>query len=243
MRAGLLLSALLGFVLLANACLEEEPVETQDIVSTIPWPDQERAEYIVVTRDGEERLGGYSLEVSRQDDTFELSLQFEGRLGDREGTDAAVVLVDAETLKPRSVHREEMANEEEQRIDAEYDPAAEVVNITEDGERLVPLRLDYEHYYDNDSSLFIWRTIAFAEEYRADYHTVITGSRDAQLVHLFVRRKETITVPAGTFETWRLEISAGRVRQVAWYADTPERPLVQYDNTIQLFQLERVSAP
>src|SRR3990170_3114750 len=52
-----LLAPLLAGLLLALACAPEEDVITQDIVSTIPWPDQERAEYILLDRDGEEEVG------------------------------------------------------------------------------------------------------------------------------------------------------------------------------------------
>jgi hypothetical protein len=54
---------------------------------------------------------------------------------------------------------------------------------------------------------------------------------------LEVRGKETVEVPAGTFEAWRLKISSGDGDQTAWYADTPERPLVRYDNGRQVFEL------
>jgi hypothetical protein len=87
-----------------------------------------------------------------------------------------------------------------------------------------------EHAYDNDTSLFLWRTLPFADGYEASYVTIITNRRNRQDVVLNVRGKETVTVPAGTFECWRLEISTENARQIAWYADTPSRPLVKYDN-------------
>ncbi|MGB6836388.1 MAG: DUF3108 domain-containing protein, partial [Dehalococcoidia bacterium] len=115
----------------------------------------------------------------------------------------------------------------------------ELVRITarSDGrERSNPLRLK-EHYYDNESSLFLWRTLRFEEGYRASYHAVMVNRRKQQVVRVEVVGRESVTVPAGTFQAWRIEVRSGGVEQVAWYADTATRPLVKYDNSELLFLL------
>jgi hypothetical protein len=59
-------------------------------------------------------------------------------------------------------------------------------------------------------------------------------------VTLRVIGKETVRVPAGEFQAWRLEVKTSNAKQTAWYADTPTRPLVRYDNDRGLFfELER----
>ncbi len=240
MRLGLLLPAFAFGLVLASGCLERETVTTQDIVASIPWPDQERAEYVLLDRDGEERGQGV-LSVTRQGDQFELFLGFEGG-GE---TDESVVLVDAATLKPIFVRRE-LHGDENKAFEAQYDTVEKVVRVVEiedSDERTVPRRLDKEHYYDNESSLFLWRTIDFQEGYKATYYSVLSNQGGTQhTVSLRVAGKERVAVPAGVFQAWRLEIRFGDRRQVAWYADTPERPLVQYDNDfnsiLQLTALE-----
>jgi hypothetical protein len=228
--------------LLATACRPEEDVETTDIVSFIPWTPPEQLEYQLLDREDGSELGRGTLSIESEGNSqYALSLDF----SDEENYDNARVIVGVRTLKPQSVHRERMIDEERVQIDAEYDPIEDVVTITEirdEEERPIPHRLK-DNYYDNDSSLFIWRTIPFEEGYEAAYHTVVTGSGEQQLVRIEVVRKERLTVPAGTFDTWRIEVRAERARQIVWYADTPERPLIQYDNGRggQLFQL--VSPP
>ena len=94
--------------------------------------------------------------------------------------------------------------------------------------------------YDNDSSLFLWRTIDFKDGYRGAYTTIITNRRTRQDVILKVLGKETVKVAAGEFQAWKLEIEAENATQHAWYADTPTRPLVKYDNDRGLiFELEK----
>jgi hypothetical protein len=238
MRRALLLAPLLLGALFAAACVDRSEVETQDIVTAIPWADGERLEYVLLDRDDlEKRVGTGVLAIERKNSRFELQATFEGQ----GVTDESLILVDDETLKPVSVRRERR-NDENVVVQATYDPVEMVIEtiITEDGEdpRPIPRRLDEEHYYDNESSVFLWRTIAFAEGYEARYFAVLANQGGTQqLVRLEVKEKEQITVPAGTFDCWRLEMRSSNVRQVAWYADTPQHPLVQYDNSRQVFQL------
>ena len=232
MRFAFLSSTLFAALLLAVACGEVDSVVTQDIVSVIPWADREQAEYVLL--DEGEEVGRGTFSITRQGDQFELQLRFVGQ-GESDDT---VVLVDAVTLKPHSVRRQ--VSKQSKTTVGEYDPAEGIVQITEidddGGERVVPQRLE-EHYYDNESSLFLWRTIRFEAGYAASYHTVLVNQGAQRVVTLEVVGKEEVTVPAGTFDTWRVEMRSQGTTQVAWYADTSERPLVQYNNSRQLFQL------
>jgi hypothetical protein len=147
-------------------------------------------------------------------------------------SDTTSVVVDPQTLKPISSLRliENDNPDDEDRIEAQYSDEG-VLIATGTGDKQSGLSLK-EHSYDNDTSLFLWRTIAFEEGYEASYITVLTNQRNDHQVVLRVPRKETVTVPAGEFTAWRLEIVTSNARQVAWYADTPERPLVRYDNSL-----------
>ena len=233
MRLLLLASTLLAALLL-TACVVDDPVDTQDIVSNIPWQDGERTEYLLLDRDGDEERGRGVLTVTRQNGAFELGLRF----SDENDSDEVVVLVDATTLKPISVRRE--ISRKANTVTGEYDSEEGIIRITiidKDGdERPVPLRLE-KHYYDNESSLFLWRTIPFEEGYEASYYSVLANRRSQELITVRVAGTEEVTVPAGTFQTWRVEIRFDGTKQVAWYADTPERTLVQYDDSRQIMQL------
>lgn len=241
----LLLSISLMASLLLVGCYQSEEIITQDIVTTIPWPDHEEADYAVYDRDDkdlEELLQNGTLIVDRTGDQYELQISFEGVAGANiQGTDETSVLVDAMTLKPDFVQRERHLEGEDSIVEGTYDHETEVlvIKFTEDGEeRTLPIRLDRENYYDNDESLFIWRTIPFAENYKANYNTVLPNVRSIQGVTIEVKAREEITIPAGTFDTWRLEIGGeAGLHQVAWFATTPDHRLVKYDNSQQLFVL------
>jgi len=56
-----------------------------------------------------------------------------------------------------------------------------------------------------------------------------------------VLRQESVEVPVGTFEAWRLEVRApGGVRQTAWYSADSARQLLKYDDGQYTFLLESV---
>ncbi len=143
-------------------------------------------------------------------------------------SDATAVVVDSASLKPISALRKIVEPDgDEERIEVEYTEDAVLIRQGEDKQSGLSVG---EHSYDNDMTLFLWRTLPFAEGYEGSYTTIITNRRDSQKVNLLVTGKETITVPAGTFDAWRLEITTTNARQIAWYADTQERQLVRYDN-------------
>lgn len=236
----LLASGLVVTLLLAMACGYVEEVETEDIVAGIPWPDEEQSQYVLLDRDGEELARG-SLSVSRVGDEFEFSIDFTND----DGTDEATVRVDATTLKPSTVRRERDLEGEQSLVEGTYDPVEEIVEVVEieNGDRRqIPARLE-PNYYDNESSLFLWRTIIFEEGYEASYNSVLVNQGGAtHLVSLRVDGQQEVTVPAGTFQTWRVQIRTNDVRQTVWYSDTPEHLLVQYDNSQQIFQLTDASS-
>ena len=87
-----------------------------------------------------------------------------------------------------------------------------------------------DHHYDSQSSLWIWRTIALGEGFEANYVSV--NPRDASQVtaRLVLVDRQTIEVPAGSFETWRLQVRNGRDTRIAWIHVEPPHEIVQWDN-------------
>ena len=240
MRKFLLLASLMTALVLASCAYGGEDIETVDIVATIPWGDFEEADYVLLDRSDEDEIGTGTLIVDTNDDgQFEFQINFAGE----SGTDQASVLVDANTLKPLFVQRERHLDDEDSLTEGEYtvdddgEPILNIKTVEGDNERTVPMRLDEDHYYDNESSLFLWRTIPFAQDYKVSYHSVLAVAGSIQTVTLLVRRQEEITVPAGTFDTWRVEITTADRRQEAWFSTDPSHVVVQYDNSFQLFKL------
>jgi hypothetical protein len=218
----LLVSCSWFLVLFAAACGgsgSDRP--TSDIVSAIPWRGDERFEYVLKDDRGRE-VARSVLTVDVSNSTTEL-----GQLATTStNRDETKVVVDSDTLKPVSSTRLIVTPNDTENIEVSYTDAGALIKHNDRQSGLsVP-----EHAYDNDTSLHLWRTIAFAPGYEASYVTIITNRRSRQTVDLRVVGLERVRVPAGEFRAWRLEIKGSNADQVAWYADTPTRPLVKYDN-------------
>jgi hypothetical protein len=228
-------AALLLFIvpILLLACTNEPDVDTSDIVTNIPWQSGERLDYRLVEDDGDQ-VGTGTLTATQSGSNFELVAQFESDISD----DTSKVIVKSQDLKPVSSTRLIITEDDEELIEVTYTDQGAVIK---QGDKQSGMSVP-EHSYDNDSSLWLWRTIDFSEDYESAYITLITNRRSRQTVVLEVAGKESVTVPAGTFDAWRLEIRTANARQVAWIADTPRRTLLKYDNDRNLI-FELTSAP
>lgn len=218
-----------------TACEPETTVlSSRDVVSQIPWGGSEEARYRLM--DGDEVKGEGVLSI----ETLEGKVVFRQEFQSEEFRDEVTAVADAATMRPRSVERVIDGPEGERRWQVEYrEGVATVVQRSQDAERTdevsVPTRA-----YDSWTDVFLWRTIDFGEGFEATYADVLTATLARPQVisqSLRVVGLETVEVPAGTFEAWRLEVRTAEGEQTAWYADTPTRPLVRYDNGQVVFEL------
>ncbi len=224
---------LVGAVIFIAACGSAGGPPTSDVAGSPPWPDAERLSYLLKNKRGDV-VGRGVLSVAVAGGSASLSQSFSGESG---STDAIGVVVDSRSLKPISSRREIVTADDSELVEVSYSEAGALIK---NGDKQSGLSVP-EHAYDNDSSLFLWRTLPFAPGYEASYITIITNRRDRQRVSLAVTGKESVEVPAGRFDAWRLEVKTGNADQVAWFADTPSRPLLRYDNDRGLiFELEQL---
>ena len=233
MRIALPIAAL-ALLALAGCKSETTTLSGEALVSDIPWPASEEARYRLL--DGGDEKGSGVLTIDSQGGRVTFRQAFESE----DFKDAVEAVVDGVTMEPESVQRVIDGPEGERRWEVEYaDAAVTVVQKSEDDKRQdkvsVPTRS-----YDSWTDVFLWRTIEFRDGYEASYSDVLSATlARPQVISQTVRvkGKETVVVPAGTFEAWRLEIRSDDGSQEAWYADTDTRPLVRYDNGSLVFEL------
>jgi len=246
-----LLGAASALAALAASCAAPASTGiTSDLAGPPPFADGERLRYSLHADDG--RVIGDGEFTVRHDGA---ALVLEQRYVEREPaagtaptTDVISVRVDGATLKPLLGSREVDERRDDGRRarrsyawryadDAEGRPVL-IAQRTLDGkhdERTLRLR---EHHYDNESALWLWRTLAFAEGYEERYVSANAIERSQQTVAVRLPQRETITVPAGTFETWRLLVRTGRAVRTAWIHASPPHEIVQWDNGSIVFRLE-----
>lgn len=228
-------------IALAAACGNDGLEPANEIVTDIPWTAPESYEYVLLDDQGQEQGSG-TLSVVEDGDRIAIIQDF----GDEEGNaDRSVLLVDAQTLEPVVSSREIVDAEDDRRVllDTEYgalNDGSYGVRIRErnfdptsdtepDSERCNPLKLP-ENAYDNDSSLFLWRTIDFTENNDVIYTASIPNRRLRRNVTVSVIRQERVETPAGTFDAWYVAILAEGQAHEAWFATTDDHKLLKYDN-------------
>jgi Protein of unknown function (DUF3108) len=221
---------------------------TTDVVDRIAFVDGERLTYELVNIQGEP-LGTGVLTTRLEGTRFVLEQHYESdATTDAEpSTDDVTVAVDAATLRPfgglRSVVRRlNDGGRKSEVYEWIYDVDDEVSGIgysaTIDGESSRDELELREHYYDNESSLWLWRTLAFSEEFEANYVSVNPLDGKQQTVKIQTPSRETIDVPAGTFEVWRLIVRNGRSLRSAWINVEAPHEVVQWDNGDVIFRLQ-----
>lgn len=223
--------------------------KAEDVVAHIPFAPGERLVYAIRDAEGT-RLGTGTLTVVAQDGRLALRQTYEEASppsGLPPRADGGAVEVDAKTLRPLSGSRQiarregtaaavdgytwtygEMGGKDVLRTAAiRHGKAPSLKDIT--------LR---DHYYDNETSLWLWRTLDFAEGYGRFYVSANAVEQEQQTVNLSVRQRETVEVPAGKYEAWRLLFRSGRAVRTAWVNVDAPHEVVKWDNGEVVFVLE-----
>ena len=186
-----------------------------------PWQDGEVSVYRVADASGVE-LGTAQWAWARMADggwlqTYEMRLS--GRL------DRGEVLL-GDDLAMQSAWREVGGNRYEVRYAADGITLTTTVAGATTSKTLKPIA----DAVDNDVSLLLQRALPLTAGYATRYTDVIPTSGAAVPVKLTVTGAETVTVPAGAFPAWQVELSFGSGKHDAWYGQAAPYPLVKYRN-------------
>ncbi|MFQ5471356.1 MAG: hypothetical protein ACE5FA_00530, partial [Dehalococcoidia bacterium] len=200
------------------------------------WDGPETARYHITQDDVE---GSGVLKLEEKDGTLVLSQEFD--VPEEDVTDSVIVEADPETLRPRTVSRVIDGPDGQRLCNATYaGSSVSVDQVGEDEDRTDVLDVP-DRSYDTWGDLFLWRTMDFRIGSDVSYRDVLTCSLakpELLTVGLAVKEIETVTVRAGTFDAWRVEIRSGGGTQEAWFSIDDSRVLVKYDNGLQEWELE-----
>src|SRR5690606_13037452 len=246
--AGLMLAALT-----VAGCASEGPSdETSDVFQAAPWQSAESLQYRVLRSDGEV-IGAGTLSSGAQDGQLALRQEYteaETPEGAEPIVDEVTVFVNPSTFRPAGGER--VARGRDDDGEPTYDRWSWTYGTDEDGEPTVTIEhfdaeddddpsedtLELrEHYYDNESSLWLWRSIDLTEEYDANYVSVNPMEASRQTVNLRVPQTEMVTVPAGEFEAFRLLFRNGRAVRTAWVEAAPPHRILRWDNGSSIMEL------
>ncbi len=213
-------SALLAGILMVLLAACGGPAVQPLAFNPAPWQDGEVSVYRVADANGAE-LGtaqwAWARRVDGWSQTYELRLS--GRL------DRGEVIV-GDDLTMRSAWREVGGN----RYEARYAADGITLTTTAAGATTSKTLKPVADAVDNDVSLLLQRALPLAAGYATRYTDVIATSGAVVPVKLTVTGAETVTVPAGVFPAWQVELSFGSGKHDAWYGQAAPYPLVKYRN-------------
>jgi len=230
---------LLSALLLAAACSSSDEFVSVSITGTIPWSGPQTAKYRVLDNNDKD-VGTLDLSIENAAAGQLLFHQYFD-FPDKKFTNEAKVTVDATTLLPAVSTYKIIGPNGNLDCTATYDSSGSVKShrIGEDGERTDTVSIP-KISYDTWGDLFLWRTLDLNKGLDLAYTDVLgctLAKPDTISVKLKVNDQESITVPAGTFDTWKLEIESGGDSQTAWYSTDPKHTLIRYDNGDSKFEL------
>ena len=235
-----------ALVIFAAACGSETDFDDpENPVSQIAWPDLERLHYDILDQT-DIRRGTLVLETIRQDDVYQLSLRF--RLDTESGevvTDDVTVWVDAESLRPLRYERraesfeQTVTAEADYRANAEGEIAADIV-LDDDGELTEETVEAGVFAFDNDSSAWLWRSLAFEQDLELTYRSVNVVQQRSQLVQVAVRGQDTLSGPEGDVVVWQVVATPGVEVSRAWYEIDPPHRLIRWDQQPRRFILTKI---
>jgi hypothetical protein len=90
---------------------------------------------------------------------------------------------------------------------------------------------------DNDQFLMTLRALPFAQDYATTYTVIVAQNALKVDTTITVGAPVSVTVPAGTYRTWPVELEASGTNQTAWYQIDAPHELIQYNNGATLLQL------
>ena len=153
-------------------------------------------------------------------------------ISDREAAgfhERSAVATDHRTLIPARTEFERESVEGRVNYVAEY--GSEDVTIRADlprGHEEAAVKLPERQFYDAEQLVMVIRALPLYDNFRGALRSVVTRAGVQDNVILRVRGRESVSVPAGHFETWRVDIAG--TDQSAWIAVAHPHQLVRYED-------------
>jgi len=200
------------------------------LVLTTPWKAGEVTKLEMRALDTGAVIGSWELEVAARPGGGGWVLTT--RTVSPQGSEVWTVEVGADLLPVSTgLDARDGAGREIAVLKAVYGDGKVVINARSSGKDQPPttVKLPAPPYFDNEEVVAVLRCLPLADGLKVQLDDIVTRTAAKRRVQATVTGKETVTVPAGTFECWVLEFTG--LGQKAWIAAAPPNQLVRYENT------------
>jgi hypothetical protein len=225
--------------LVAGCAASPTPAPGNALTLTPPWKGDEHFEYNWVSSQDNSIVGTSTFDIKLAADVTTLDEQ------DKIGTvtQHTVVKVDPQTLKPLSGQREVSGSPSDYTLTSTYqDGKLSITAKTAQGDKNASIDVPTDAI-DNDSLLMVLRGAPLAEGYSASFTVIVSANALQVQSTAVVSATESVTVPAGTFQTYKVDFNFSGTQQTAWYEVAAPHRLIQYANGATRLELVKETLP
>lgn len=231
-RRPLLAAAAAAIAMLAlglSACGGGASPKIVKVFSAVPWKGNETANYNLVNHGG--NLTGTCQLNTRVDTkpgqtTLEQLCTSAGENAPGRYTDDSTAIVDSQTLRPLNATRTTSDTQKGTRTTFSSTYSATEVKFRADdngtlhgANRDLPKPSDKSPdpgYYDDVEFMWLMRGVTLQKGWEGAYIDVNAGTGGLVTARIKVDDQEKVTVPAGTYTTWKVQLSTSSVTQFFW---------------------------
>lgn len=200
------------------------------LVLTPPWQAGEYSRLVMSNSATGERIGDWDTKVER--DPAGGGYVLSTTMTTADASERVKVTVSAGDLTPSftELQGEGGAARTMVLLLATYSDGKVTGALTQDGvgQPYPSLKLPKPPYFDNEQVIFVLRALPLAEGYKVTLNVIVTKGASKAKIELAVGKAESVTVPAGTFDCWPIELVG--LGQKAWVAVDDPHQLVQYSS-------------
>lgn len=218
------LSSLLLTLSFLAACAAAKP---QPLIFGEPvWTDGETSAYRVTNREGR-IVGSAAYRVGKRDQEDGWTLLRE--ISDAGVSEQATIEMQPAGFRPVYSHLIRSFGGGKQIVETLFEGAQVDIELTNRQGAKVYQRVQVpSDIRDERTLLLIVRALPLAQGYATRINSFLPIAGQMERVAIQVRRSENVTVPAGAFETWLVELKANDRTTKAWVAQAAPFPVVKF---------------
>ncbi len=254
MKARFYIGILMSFVLLSSACgsatnatitstpravSSAAPAATQTSsglgFNAAPWQNGSTVSYEWVNDQSSSQIGTSQVSFALQNNVWTVSQK--DKIGELNQT--SEIMVNAQTLEPIGEKKTIKSPNTNADITTTYKNGKLDISAAVNGKNSSASIDVPTNAIDNDQLLMTLRALPFSQGFKTNYVVIVAQNALKVNTTITVLTQEKIDVPAGSFQTWKVEIQAGQFTQNAWYQVDAPHELVQYDNGTNRMELSK----
>ena len=219
---------ILGVIALILAACGSPKVQPL-ILGPEPWTDGEVSVYRILDREGEPAgtmsvsLGYGPLRSGEEGWTVRREIDAQGE------TEVVAVEASPDRLLPQHAMLVRTRLDGNERVETTYDNGRIDMRLTTIQNNTTYQRTSApSDARDQRTILLLARMLPLAEGYATQFNSFLPVAERLDRVTLRVVKREEVTVPAGTFDAWLVELDTGDSKTKVWIGVDPPHPLVKY---------------